>query len=59
MNYNLRIIQEYFRPKIGSKIRIFSLAGKTTFFSKKKKKSVSNYTVNDKAEKCALAEMIY
>ena len=29
---NLTIIQEYFQPKIGRKIRIFSLGRKTTFF---------------------------
>ena len=29
------MIQEYFQPKIGRKIRIFSLAGETTFLYKK------------------------
>ena len=33
------MIQQYFQPKIGRKIRIFNLAGETTFLNKKKKKS--------------------
>ena len=33
------MIQQYFQPKIGRKIRIFNLAGETTFLYKKKKKS--------------------
>ena len=31
------MIQQYFQPKIGRKIRIFNLAGETTFLYKKKK----------------------
>ena len=33
---NLRIIQEYFQPKIGRKIRIFSLGWKNNILIKKK-----------------------
>ena len=36
MSHNLRIIQEYFQPKIGGKIRIFSLGRETTAHSYKK-----------------------
>ena len=36
MSYNLRIIQEYFQPKIGRKIRIFSLGWKNNILLKKK-----------------------
>ena len=36
MSYNLRIIQEYFQPKIGRKIRIFSLGRKNNIFILKK-----------------------
>ena len=36
MSYNLRIIQEYFQPKIGRKIRIFSLGRKNNILIKKK-----------------------
>ena len=36
MSYNLRIIQEYFQPKIGRKIRIFSLGRKNNTLIKKK-----------------------
>ena len=36
MSYNLRIIQEYFQPKIGRKIRIFSLGRKKNILIKKK-----------------------
>ena len=37
MSYNLRIIQEYFQPKVGRRIRIFTAwAGKTTFLFQKK-----------------------
>ena len=32
------MIQQYFHPKIGRKIRIFNLAGETTFLYKKKKR---------------------
>jgi len=35
---NLTIIQEYFQPKIGRKIRIFSLGQKNNILIKKKKK---------------------
>ena len=35
VSYNLRIIQEYFQPKIGKKIRIFSLGWKNNFLIKK------------------------
>jgi len=35
--YNLRIFQEYFQPKIGRKIRIFSLGRKNNILIKKKK----------------------
>ena len=38
ISYNLRIIQEYFQPKIGRKIRIFSLGRKNNILIKKKKK---------------------
>ena len=41
MSYNLRIIQEYFQPKIGRRIRIFSLGRKNNILIKKK--SVVNY----------------
>ena len=34
--HNLRIIQEYFQPKIGRKIRSFSQGWKTTFLYRKK-----------------------
>ena len=34
MSYNLRIIQEYFQPKIGRKIRIFSLGRKNNILIK-------------------------
>ena len=36
INYNLRIIQEYFQPKIGRKIRIFSLGQKNNILIEKK-----------------------
>ena len=39
---NLRIIQEYFQPKIGRKIRIFSLGWKNNILIKKKKGVCSN-----------------
>ena len=32
------MIQQYFQPKIGRKMRIFNLAGETTFLYKKKKR---------------------
>ena len=35
-SYNLRIIQEYFQPKIGRKIRIFSLGRENNILIKKK-----------------------
>ena len=38
MSYNLRIIQEYFQPKIGRRIRIFSLGRKNNILIKKKKR---------------------
>ena len=38
---NLRIIQEYFQPKFGRKIRIFSLGWKNNMLIKKKKKKKS------------------
>ena len=37
MSYKLRIILEYFQPKIGRRIRIFSLGRKTNILIKKKK----------------------
>ena len=37
MSYNLRIIQEYFQPKIGRKIRIFSLGRKSNILTEKKR----------------------
>ena len=37
MSYNLRIIQEYFQPKIGRRIRIFSLGRKNNILIKKKR----------------------
>ena len=37
MSYNLRIIQEYFQPKIGRRIRIFSLGRKNNILILKKK----------------------
>ena len=40
-SYNLRIIQEYFQPKIRRKIRIFSLGPKNNIFMKKKSVSES------------------
>ena len=36
MSYNVRIIQEYFQPKIGRKIRIFSLGLKNNIVIKEK-----------------------
>ena len=36
ISYNLRIIQDYFQPKIGRKIRIFSLGRKNNILIKKK-----------------------
>ena len=36
ISYNLRIIQEYFQPKIGRKIRIFSLGRKNNILIKKR-----------------------
>ena len=36
MSYNLRIIQEYFQPKIGRRVRIFSLGRKNNILIKKK-----------------------
>ena len=36
MSYNLGIIQEYFQPKIGRKIRIFSLGRKNNILIKKR-----------------------
>ena len=36
ISYNLRIIQEYFQPKIGRKIRIFSLGRNNNILIKKK-----------------------
>ena len=36
MSCNLRIIQEYFQPEIGRKIRIFSLGWKNNILIKKK-----------------------
>ena len=36
ISYNLRIMQEYFQPKIGTKIRIFSLGRKNNILIKKK-----------------------
>ena len=40
ISYNSRIIQEYFQPKIGRKIRIFSLGWKDNILIKKE--SISN-----------------
>ena len=40
---NLRIIQEYFQPKIGRKIRIFSLGWKNNILRKKKEKEKGVY----------------
>ena len=37
MSYKLRIILEYFQPKIGRRIRIFSLGRKNNIIIKKKK----------------------
>ena len=37
MSYKLRIILEYFQPKIGRRIRIFSLGRKNNILIKKKK----------------------
>ena len=39
---NLRIMQEYFQPKIGRIIRIFSLGRKNNILIKKKKSVVDN-----------------
>ena len=36
MSYNLRIIQEYFQPKVGRRIRIFSLGRKNNILISKK-----------------------
>ena len=36
MSYKLRIILEYFQPKIGRRIRIFSLGRKNNILIKKK-----------------------
>ena len=36
ISYNSRLIQEYFQPKIGRKIRIFSLGRKNNILAKKK-----------------------
>ena len=35
LRYNVRIIQEYFQPKIGRKIRIFSLGRKNNVIKEK------------------------
>ena len=43
ISYNLRIIQEYFQPKSGRKIRIFSLGWKNNILTKKE--------CNDEAKK--------
>ena len=43
MSYNLRIIQEYFQPKIGRRVRIFSLGRKNNILIKKK--TVSSQTL--------------
>ena len=37
------MIQQYFQPKIGRKIRIFNLAGETTFLYKKKKSAETKH----------------
>ena len=37
MSYNLRITQEYFQPKIGRKIRMFSLGRKNNILIYKKR----------------------
>ena len=42
MSYKLRIILEYFQPKIGRRIRIFSLGRKNNILIKKKKSVLSN-----------------
>ena len=47
MSSNLGIIQEYFQPKIGRKIRIFSLGRKHNILIKKKRV----YSIEDKQEK--------
>ena len=44
MNYNLRIIQEYFQHKIGRKIRIFSLGRQNNIIIYKKKSVIANIT---------------
>ena len=44
MSYNLRIIQEYFQPKIGRKIRIFSLGRKNNILIKKKECKIKKVT---------------
>ena len=42
MSYKLRIILEYFQPKIGRRIRIFSLGRKNNILIKKKECTVAN-----------------
>ena len=47
MSYKLRIILEYFQPKIGRRIRIFSLGRKNNILIKKKE-CISFCTSNGK-----------
>ena len=44
MSYKLRIILEYFQPKIGRRIRIFSLGRKDNILIKKKESVRSKYS---------------
>ena len=37
VSFNIRIIQEYFQPKIGREIRIFSLGRKNNILMREKK----------------------
>ena len=46
MSYKLRIILEYFQPKIGRRIRIFSLGRKNNIIIKKKKECMRQNDVN-------------
>ena len=43
------MIQQYFQPKIGRKIRIFNLAGETTFLYKKKRVQRQNMEISSKS----------
>ena len=47
ISYNVRIIQEYFQPKIGRKIRIFSLGRKNNILIKIKKKERERESISN------------